>query len=64
MRLNVQKLLDVVDELGQDSDKQKIRDIKPRISNGIMERATGLEPGALTQDTDLGPEENDSKSKT
>jgi len=46
--LNVQKLRDVVDVpgqgLGQDSDKQKIREINPRIINRKMERATGLEP--------------------
>ncbi len=42
--LNVQKLLDVVDGLGQDSDNKKIREINSRISCGIMERATGFEP--------------------
>jgi len=42
--LNVQKLIDVVDGFGQDSDKQKIREINPRIIKRKMERATGLEP--------------------
>jgi integrase len=42
--LNVQKLLDVVDGIGQLSDKQKMREIIPRISGGLMERATGYIP--------------------
>jgi len=46
--LNVQKLREVVDGLGQglgqDSDKQKIRRLNPRINKRKLERATGLEP--------------------
>jgi integrase len=42
--LNVQNLLDVVDGLGQDSDKQKIREINPRIVNRKMVGDAGFEP--------------------
>jgi len=44
--LNVQKIRDVVDGLGQDSDKRKIREINPRILKGKMVGATGIEPVA------------------
>jgi len=42
--LNVQKLRDVVDGLGQDSDKQKIREINSRILNRKMVGDAGFEP--------------------